>query len=93
MSAAPNDSLPYRGKRIVRTLGAVLLAAACVMLVLGLTVLRERLHGPQFVLYWSWCFLITIAAILVALADLIMIRRASRQSRRKLFREHFTPHR
>lgn len=86
----PNDKLTYRGKTIIRTLGAVLISACCLMVALGATLWRDRLQGPQFVLYWSWCFLIALAAIFVALVDLVMVRRAGRQSRRELFRKQFT---
>ena len=81
--------LPYRGKSVVRTIGTTLLTACSLMLIIGLTVLFDRLHGPQFVLYWSWCFLITTVAILVALYDMLMIRRAGRRTRRALFRNQF----
>ena len=67
----------------------MLLTACALMLVLGLTVLADRLHGPRFALYWSWCFLITVAAILVAMFDMLMIRRTSKQTRRALFRDQF----
>ena len=83
----PHEKLNYRGQRIVRTLGSMLLTACALMLVLGLTVLADRLHGPRFALYWSWCFLLTVAAIVVALVDMLLIRRASKQTRRALFRE------
>jgi hypothetical protein len=80
---------PYRGQRVVRISGTILLTAAFLMLMLGLTVLAGRLHGPRFVLYWSWCFLITMAAMLVALVDMLMIRRTLKQTRRALFRQQF----
>ncbi|HUK82977.1 MAG TPA: hypothetical protein VLZ12_10140 [Verrucomicrobiae bacterium] len=87
MSANQDKLPPYRGQLAVRTIGTILLTSCALMLVLGLTVLVDRLHGPRFVLYWSWCFLIATAAILVALFDMLMIRRTSRQTRRALFRE------
>lgn len=86
----PNEKLTYRGKTIVRALGTILISTCCLMVALGATLWRERLQGPQFVLYWSWCFLLALAAILVALVDLVMVRRAGRQSRRELFRKQFT---
>jgi hypothetical protein len=89
LSANQDKLPPYRGQLVVRTIGTILLTACSLMLILGLTVLADRLHGPQFALYWSWCFLITTAAILVALFDMLMIRRTSKQTRRALFREKF----
>ena len=83
------DPLPYRGKTIIRTIGTILLTASSLMLILGLTVWSERLQGPRFVLYWSWCFLITTTSICVAVLDMLMIRRVGRQTRRDLFRQQF----
>ena len=82
-------ALPYRGQRIVRTIGSIFITACALMLVLGLTLLSEQLRGPRFILYWSWCFLLTVAAMLVAFWDMLMLRRASKQTRRELFREQF----
>ncbi len=86
----PNEKLTYRGKAIVRTLGTGLISACCLMVALGATLWRGQLQGPGFVLYWSWCFLMALAAIFVALVDLMLVRRAGRQSRRELFRKQFT---
>lgn len=89
MSASEKKLPPYRGQFLVRVLGTVLLTACSLMLVLGLTVLADALHGSRFVLYWSWCFLIATVAILVAVFDMAMIHRASKQTRRALFRDQF----
>ena len=86
---AGKDTLTYRGKTLVRTIGTVLIVACCLMVVLGSTLWSDQLQGPRYVLYWSWCFLIAAAALFVALVDLMMIRRASQQTRRQLFRDQF----
>jgi membrane-bound ClpP family serine protease len=83
------DGLRYRGKMFVRILCGVLLVICVVMLVLGSTLLRDRLHGAQFLIYWSWCFLAAILSAVVALLDMSLIRRASRRGKRELFREQF----
>jgi hypothetical protein len=81
------DKLPVsRVQRVVRYIGAVILSACAVMLVMGLT---NRLQGLQLLQYWSWCFLLAAASILCALCDMILVRRAFRRTRRKLFHEHF----
>jgi hypothetical protein len=85
----PDKPLSYRGQFAVRTIGSTLIVTCCLMLVLGLTVLADRLHGQRFVLYWTWCFLLTFAVILVALIDMFMLRRESKRTRRRLFREQF----
>ncbi|HUI05945.1 MAG TPA: hypothetical protein VL486_02955 [Verrucomicrobiae bacterium] len=84
------DRLPISlGQRVLRYVGAVILSTCAVMFVLGLTVLRQRLHGLQGVRYWTWCFLLALASIVCALADTILVRRAYKQTRRQLFREQF----
>jgi len=87
----PNDKLPLTGwHRLVRWGGAVILATCAVMVVLGLTVLADWLHGPAYLRYWSWCFLLTLLAMAAAGADMLLIRRASRHARRQAFRNQFT---
>jgi len=93
VSADLDNSFSYRGKTVVRTIGTILISACCVMVMVGVTVLSDRLKGPPFVLYWSWCFLIAAGAFLTALFDMVMVRRASRQTRRELFRQQFTGNR
>jgi TRAP-type C4-dicarboxylate transport system permease small subunit len=87
--SAGNDTLTYRGKRVVRTLGTILITACCLMVVLGATLWSEQLKGPRYVLYWSWCFLLLMLTIFVALLDMLLVRRASRQTRRQLLRDQF----
>lgn len=84
------DKLPISlAQRILRYVGAVVLSACAVMFVLGLTVLSGRLQGLQLVRYWTWCFLLALASIFCALWDMILVRRAFKQTRRELFRERF----
>lgn len=86
----PSDKLPLsRGQIALRILGAVLLTACALMVVLGATVFVERLQGPRFVLYWTWCLLLAYAAIIIALWDMLLVRRASKRTRRELFRREF----
>jgi hypothetical protein len=85
----PDQTLTYRGKPIVRAIGTILLTACALMVVLGVTVFSNSLHGLRYATYWSWCFLLTTAAIIVALWDMLMLRRAGKQTRRQLFREQF----
>lgn len=89
MNANP-EKLPLSlFQRILRYVGAVVLSSCAVMVVLGSTILAERLHGPQFVLYWSWCLLLTLAAILIAIWDMLLLRRASKRTRQELFQRQF----
>jgi len=89
VSADTNPPLSYRGKFVVRTVGVILISTCVAMVILGVTVFSDELQGPRYALYWSWCFLITAAALLVALCDMVFIRRASRQRRRELFSQQF----
>ena len=59
------------------------------MVVLGMTVLDERLRGLQFVLYWTWCLLLTFGAIILALGDMLLVRRTLQRTRRELFEREF----
>jgi high-affinity Fe2+/Pb2+ permease len=81
--------LTYRGQAIVRASGALLLTACALMLILGMTVLSNRLQGPRYILYWCGCLLVAVAAMVVALWDMLLLRRASKQTGRSLFREQF----
>ena len=84
------ERLPLsRGQVLLRVFGAALLTACALMVVLGCTVLAERLQGPQFLLYWTWCLLLTFAAVVIALWDMLLVRRVSKRARRELFRREF----
>ena len=65
------------------------LLVALVMLFIGSTLLDRWLkeHPLLFLLYWFACAWVTLAAILLALFDLLMIRAAHRQARRQLKKE------
>ena len=89
-STPPPEKLPLsRGQVVLRVCGSSLLAACVLMIVLGTTVLGEHLHGPRFLLYWTGCLLLTCTAILVALWDMLLVRRISKHTRRELFRRQF----
>lgn len=84
------EKLPLsRGQIALRICGGVLLTACALMVVLGMTVLNERLEGLQFVLYWTWCLLLTFGAIVLALWDMLLVRRILKQTRRELFEREF----
>jgi len=89
-STPPPEKLPLsRGQLVLRIVGGGLLTACALMAVLGTTVLAEHLRGPAFLLYWTGCLLLTCAAILVALWDMLLVRRISKHTRRELFRRQF----
>lgn len=84
----PDEKLPLsRWRLFVRITGTVMLTACAVLVVLGQTVWADRFHGPQYLLFWSWCFLLAVIAVIFAMADMVLVRRAYRQSRRELLRK------
>jgi len=84
------EKLPLsRGQILLRVFGTVLVTACALMAVLGSTIFADRLHGMQFVYYWSWCLALTFAAILAALWDMLLVRRALKKTSRELFRRQF----
>src|SRR6266404_6414490 len=84
------EKLPLsRGQILLRVCGGVLLTACALMVVLGMTVLDERLQGLQFVLYWTWCLLLTFGAVILALWDMLLVRRVLKRTRRELFEREF----
>jgi hypothetical protein len=70
-----------------RWLGIICLVTAIVMLIVGETVLGERLTGFGLLLYWLTCFAITGLAALVAIRDLVHVRRENRAEQRKLLEQ------
>jgi len=64
-----------------RSLGAVFIVAAIVMLILGQTVLADTLQQTKtlFIYYWLGCFAFTALAALVALLDFVVMRRHIRK--------------
>lgn len=67
-----------------RWLGAFCLAVAAGLLIWGQTVLQPHLRGFWFVAYWAFCFLFTLAAIVIALLDVRAVRRRARREQRAL---------
>jgi len=64
-----------------RWFGLFFLSLAFGFLIWGQTVLRDRLKGIPFLVYWFCCFLFTAAAIVIALLDV-------RATRKRVRREH-----
>jgi membrane protein implicated in regulation of membrane protease activity len=77
-------SMPTSADALRRWLGLCFLALAFGLLVWGQTVLRDKLKGMPFLLYWMVCFLFTMAAVVTALLDLRATRRRARQEHEEL---------
>ncbi|MDQ6764581.1 MAG: hypothetical protein M3Z22_00535 [Verrucomicrobiota bacterium] len=65
-----------------------LLATASVMLVAGLSLLKDLLdpreHASRYLLFWFVCGWLTVTAMLLALLDLLLVRKAARGRRETL---------
>lgn len=70
--------------RVRRWAMFVLLLAALLMLFAGSTFLAGNLSPWSFVIYWFACGWLTLAALLLALWDLLLVRAAARRERRRL---------
>lgn len=78
-----------RERRSRRATMSVALLSALGLLVIGATVLHGLLveHPIWFLLYWFACAWLTMLALLLALFDMLMVRRESRQLRERVRRE------
>jgi hypothetical protein len=70
-----------------RVAAGICLAAAVGLLVLGQTVFQSRLSPPMFLLYWAACFVLTCAAILIALRDARFQRQKIRHEQKSLLED------
>jgi uncharacterized membrane protein len=74
-------------RRPRRWLGIICLVTAIVMLIAGETILREQLTGVGMLVYWLTCFAITGLAALLAIRDVVQVRRENRAEQRKLLEQ------
>ncbi|MDB6029145.1 MAG: hypothetical protein JWM68_5368 [Verrucomicrobiales bacterium] len=74
-------------RTIRRLIGGAFLAVSLLMLILGQTVLDSRLDGTLFIRYWLICFSLTGAAALVALMDILMIKRETKAEQEDLLNQ------
>jgi hypothetical protein len=70
-----------------RSLGVMFLAIAAIQLILGFTVLQGRLGAGATLLYWAFCLLATLGAILCAMVDALRNLTESRRERRVLLEQ------
>jgi hypothetical protein len=81
-----------RDARTRRTMMFYTTLASLVLLFLGATVLDARLtaHPFWFVVWWGVCAWLMLAAVLLAMFDLLMLRAAERKARRDLAKKILT---
>ncbi len=70
-----------------RWIGAAVLGAALLMLVLGQSALATKLGGVVFLVYWLICFGLTGLAIVIALVDARATRAELRKENRELLEQ------
>ncbi len=77
-----------RDERARRRMMLGTLAVAAVMVIAGSTVLQDLLnhreHALRFIAYWLTCAWFTMATLLLALFDALIVRARGRAARRKL---------
>ena len=77
-----------RDRTMRRRMMLVLLALALLMIVAGSTFLAATLdpreHAVRFILFWLACAWFTISALLLALFDVLMVRREARALQKQL---------
>jgi hypothetical protein len=78
--------MPSPADSLRRWFGLLFLALAFGLLIWGQTVLRDRLSGLSFLIYWCVCFMFTFAAIGTALLDLRATRKRARSEHADLIR-------
>lgn len=79
--------MPSSADALRRWCGLLFLALAFGMLIWGQTVLRDKLSGVAFLVYWSICFVLTFAAIITALLDMRITRKRARAEQQELLRK------
>lgn len=80
-----------RDQKTRRRAMLILLAVAVLMIVAGSTfgssLLEPREYPGRFILYWLACAWVTVSALLLALFDVLMVRRQVRALREDLERQ------
>lgn len=67
-----------------RWFGLLFIALAGGMVLWGLTLLKSRLEGKAFVVYWTLCFLFTGLAVVVSFLESLRLRRHYQRQQREL---------
>jgi TRAP-type C4-dicarboxylate transport system permease small subunit len=86
----PKHLMAESSRKLRRSLGVICLITAIMMLIAGETILRNWLKqtGPlAMAAYWLTCFAITGWAALLAIRDVVQVRRENRAEQRKLLEQ------
>jgi len=82
-----------RDLRMRRTVLFFVILSAIAMVFIGSTLLLGFLteHPGWFLLYWGGCLWLTLLSVLMALFDILMLRRAAQTERQRLKKTIFNP--
>lgn len=72
---------------VLRGLATVCLAVSVGMVIVGESLLKERLRAEAFIYYWLVCITFTFLTMLIALADFWIARRRLHREQKELFQE------
>lgn len=76
-----------KAKLLRRAFGSV-----CLLLAVGMVVFGQATPPPggdhtRYLAYWALCILFVALAMMIAIVDLVLVRRAARQEQRALFQD------
>ena len=72
---------------VLRWLATACLAVSVGMVIVGESLLKERLRAEAFIYYWLICIVFTFLTMVIALVDYWMVRRRLHREQRELFQE------
>ena len=80
-----------RRKRRRRVIGLVMILMSIILVLAGQFALEPYLRENllRFIVYWGACALFTMAALFIALVDMIAVRREAAREERKLAQQTF----
>src|SRR5579863_3184270 len=71
----------------LRWLATACLAVSVGMVVVGESLLKDRLRAEAFIYYWLVCIVFTFLTMMIALVDYWMVRRRMHREQKQLFQE------
>ena len=72
-----------------RVAGGIALLGALVLLIAGETILKPKLEGVGYILYWLACLVLTAVAIGAAFLDVRALRQDTRREHQNLLEDTF----
>jgi hypothetical protein len=82
-----NFGMGFSPGKLLRWTGGLCLFIAILMVIIGQTLLHDRLRAEAFIYYWLICMLVTGLALILALLDFWLVRRRGRREQAALLKE------